>query len=159
MPISKPTTTLDQTDLAIIKAFQNDGRQNNREVGRQLGLSEGAIRQRLKRLQESGIVRFNLVVDTESAGLEFGALLKISVEPGTTAAFLDVLAEFPQVTYAAAMSGRYNVFAFVMARSHRDAAETVLNKIEGLPGLNELDVRVVSHQTKHAYHDTIVTPD
>ena len=51
---------IDSTDTAIIKAFQQDGRQSNREVARKLDVSEGMIRQRLKKMIKSGAIRFDM---------------------------------------------------------------------------------------------------
>ncbi|MFT5501012.1 MAG: Lrp/AsnC family transcriptional regulator for asnA, asnC and gidA, partial [Woeseiaceae bacterium] len=102
---------IDAVDEAIMAAFQEDGRQSNREVARKLEVSEGSIRQRLKKLQDGGAIRFDVVTDYAQMGIDFVALFRASVEPRHLERFLKSAGQLPELCYLAAVAGRFNIIA------------------------------------------------
>src|SRR5206468_3122555 len=72
---------LDGLDLSIIEILEHDGRTSNRKVSRSLGVSEGTVRTRIKRLQAEGLLRI-IAVRNLSKGPFTLAHLGILVEPG-----------------------------------------------------------------------------
>ncbi|MYE80869.1 MAG: Lrp/AsnC family transcriptional regulator, partial [Gammaproteobacteria bacterium] len=72
---------IDGTDEAIMAVLQRDGRLSNREVARRLEISEGQVRQRLRKLFNGGAIRFDAVTDGRAMGINFVAFVKVSVEP------------------------------------------------------------------------------
>jgi len=99
---------LDDTDRAIIELLQADGRMPFTKVAVEVGLSEGAIRQRVQRLTDAGVMQIVAVTDPLSLGMRRVALVgaRVSGDAETTAA---ALAEMDEVEYLVATTGRYDI--------------------------------------------------
>ena len=147
---------IDGTDEAIMAVLQRDGRLSNREVARRLEISEGQVRQRLRKLFNGGAIRFDAVTDGRAMGINFVAFVKVSVAPKDLEAFLRTCAEFEDVFYLAALSGRFNVMAVLCTRNAIDAMHIVNRRMRPLDGVNEIELRQVSGAIKHDYHEMVV---
>ena len=146
----------DDTDEAIMAAFQADGRQSNREVARRLDISEGTVRQRLAKLQEARAIRFDVVTDPSRSGIDFVAFVRLSVAPREIEAVLDACTQLPALWYVASVTGRYNVMALISCATQRDAMQVINTRLRLLPGVNEVDVRVVIGSARHDFHEIVV---
>jgi Lrp/AsnC family transcriptional regulator for asnA, asnC and gidA len=147
---------IDEVDEAIMAAFRADGRQSNREVARRLDISEGTVRQRLKRLQEAGAIRFDVISDAARMGITFLAYVRASVEPRHLEAFLESTAALPDLWYLAAVVGRYNAIALIASSSASVAMQRINTHIVPLPGVNEIDVRPVVGQIKYDHYEIVI---
>ena len=77
---SDPRFELDPTDIAMIEILQDDGRISVSELGRRVGLSQPAASERLKRLEERGIVSgYRAVIDPASVGLGMMAIIRTGI--------------------------------------------------------------------------------
>src|ERR687898_2135 len=74
------TARVDQVDRRIVAALQRDGRRPFTSIGRELGLSEAAVRQRVARLQAAGIMQVVAVADPMTLGYQAMAMVAISVD-------------------------------------------------------------------------------
>ncbi|MDE2930688.1 MAG: Lrp/AsnC family transcriptional regulator [Chloroflexota bacterium] len=159
MPTSNPNTVIDDLDEAIIAEFQYDGRQSNREVARKLNVSEGAVRQRLKRLQEKKIVAFNLLIDTASSGNHFGAIFRVNVAPNQMERLLKSAEKIDEVTYLVECAGRYNVAGFISTRDQRSALKLIDQHFLTAKGVNSVDVIQLAQQIKHNFLETVIAEE
>ena len=146
---------VDATDEAIIAAFQEDGRQSNREVARRLDISEGTVRQRLKKMQDAGAIRFDVVSDNAHMGIDFVAFIHASVEPRHLEDFLEAAEAIPDLWYLAAVAGRFNVIALIATPSAAEAMTTIRSKVERLAGVNEIRVRPVVGTVKNDFCEMV----
>lgn len=105
---------LDDTDRAIIELLQADGRMPFTKVAVEVGLSEGAIRQRVQRLTDAGVMQIVAVTDPLSLGMRRVAMIgaRVSGDAEATAA---ALAELDEVEYLVATTGRYDIMFEVVA--------------------------------------------
>ena len=105
---------LDDTDRAIIELLQADGRMPFTKVAAEVGLSEGAIRQRVQRLTDAGVMQIVAVADPLSLGMRRVAMVgaRVSGDAEATAA---VLAELDEIDYLVATTGRYDIMFEVVA--------------------------------------------
>jgi Lrp/AsnC family transcriptional regulator, regulator for asnA, asnC and gidA len=147
---------LDAVDEAIIAALQQDGRQSNREIARCLNVSEGTVRQRLKKLADAGAVAFDVVVDLTQMGIAFVAFVRAAVSPRHLEAFLDACADQPDIFYVAAVAGRFNVLALICARTAEDGLRLINSRVETLKGVIDIEVRQVVGFKKHDFRETVV---
>ncbi len=108
------TSPLDDTDRAIIELLQADGRMPFTKVAAEVGLSEGAIRQRVQRLTDAGVMQIVAVTDPLSLGMRRVAMVgaRVSGDAESTAAALVLLDE---VEYLVATTGRYDLMFEVVA--------------------------------------------
>ncbi len=146
-------------DEKIMAAFHEDGRQSNREVARKLDVSEGTIRQRLKKLQEGGAIAFDVVTDTATMGIQFVAFVRAIVEPKHLEAYLQRCTDLKDIWYVAALAGRFNAQALVCAASAQEANDLVNRELGDLEGVHQVEIRQVARQIKHDYLEIVVQPD
>ncbi len=106
--------SLDDTDRAIIELLQADGRMPFTKVAAEVGLSEGAIRQRVQRLTDAGVMQIVAVADPLSLGMRRVAMVgaRVSGDAEATAA---ALAELDEIDYLVATTGRYDIMFEVVA--------------------------------------------
>jgi Lrp/AsnC family leucine-responsive transcriptional regulator len=97
---------LDPTDLAIIEILQEDGRINITELGRRVGLSQPAVSERVKRLEERGIIAgYKAVVDLAALGLGTTAIVRLRTTHEHIAACLKQFAKMPEVIEVLRLTG------------------------------------------------------
>lgn len=155
MPTSKQNIAIDELDEAIIAEFQQDGRQSNREVARKLNISEGSVRTRLKRLQESGAVYFDLITDVTSQGIGYGAYLRMAVSPKYLKQTLAVAENIEEIVFLTVTAGRYNVTGSINATNRQKAVDAIDKNLRILPGITKLQILPTIHRTKHTYLETV----
>jgi Lrp/AsnC family transcriptional regulator for asnA, asnC and gidA len=98
---------LDDADRTIIELLQADGRMPYTRVAAEVGLTEGAIRQRVQRLTDAGVMQIVAVTDPLSLGVRRVAMVGVRVT-GDVEQTAAALAELPEVEYLIATSGRYD---------------------------------------------------
>lgn len=111
-------TRLDPTDLAIIEILQDDGRINITELGRRVGLSQPAVSERVKRLEERAIITgYKAVVDLTSLGLGTMAIVRLRTTHEHIAACLKQFAKMPEVIEVLRLTGEDCFFLKVIVPS------------------------------------------
>lgn len=126
---------LDDADRTIIELLQADGRMPFTRVAAEVGLTEGAIRQRVQRLTDAGVMQIVAVTDPLSLGVRRVAMVGVRVT-GDVERCASQLATLPEVEYLVATSGRYDAMFEVIVdddehlmrllssiRSRKDVAE------------------------------------
>ena len=97
---------LDPTDVAIIEIVQEDGRIGISELGRRVGLSQPATSERVKRLEERGIVAgYRAVIDPAALGLGTMAMIRLRTTHEHIQTCLKKFAEMPQVLEVLRVTG------------------------------------------------------
>ncbi|MBU6279455.1 MAG: AsnC family transcriptional regulator, partial [Actinomycetales bacterium] len=89
--------SVDEVSATIIRLLQRDGRMSYAAIGKEVGLSEAAVRQRVQRLQDSGLVQIVAVTDPLKLGFGRAAMVGITVS-GDLEAIGDKLEGLPEVT-------------------------------------------------------------
>ena len=112
---------LDSTDLAIIETIQEDGRISVSELGRRVGLSQPAASERLKRLEERGIVAgYRAVIDPDSLGLGMMAIIRLRTTHEYIAKCLEQFSQMPQVIEVLRLTGEDCFHLKVIVPSPKD---------------------------------------
>ncbi|NBO08420.1 MAG: Lrp/AsnC family transcriptional regulator [Actinobacteria bacterium] len=104
---------LDDTSKSIIEQLQSDGRKSYAAIGLAVGLSEAAVRQRVQRLIDSGVMQIVAVTDPLTVGFNRMAMIGIKVE-GDLQDVADQLATFPEVDYVVVTAGSFDLLAEVI---------------------------------------------
>ena len=123
MPARSSHPQLDDVSLAIIEQLQQDGRRSYAAIGKVVGLSEAAVRQRVQRLVEGGVMQIVAVTDPLELGFARAAMVGIRVT-GPTAPVADALAELDDVIYVVVTAGAFDVLAEVVAESDEDLLDS-----------------------------------
>jgi DNA-binding Lrp family transcriptional regulator len=142
---------LDDTDAAIIDLLRQNGRMSNREVGRALQISEGTVRQRLKKLIESKAMRLGMVTDFEASGLAAGVILRIKALPARPRKIAEELALLEACTFVALTFGQFDIVAVFVSKSRTEAAEMIEKRIKTIQGIQAIEVQEPVSYAKHRY--------
>jgi len=139
-------------DDQLIHAFMQDGRQSNREVGRQLGVSEGAIRQRLNKLLQSGQMQFQVVCSPEALGLGTIAIVRLKTLSRHTDSVLDKLTTMERTGFVGEVAGAYNILALINTSDTLSLGNICDNDLSSTRGVHALEVQLIVATAKHQYH-------
>lgn len=141
---------LDETDRAVIEALQVDGRLPYSELGPMVGLSQAAVRQRVKRLLDAGVMQVVAVTDPARLGVGLQALVGITVD-GDLRAVAAALAAIDAVDYVVVTTGRFDVFAEVVAADTHALLDLVNDHIRPIPGVRATEVFAYLDLVKQTY--------
>ncbi|MEO3749156.1 Lrp/AsnC family transcriptional regulator [Streptomyces sp. B6B3] len=124
--------SLDEVDMRILEALQRDGRASYAELARTVSMSASAVTERVRRLEESGVIRgYAAVVDPERLGLGILALVRLRYPTGNYKPFHDLVESTPEIVEAHHVTGEDCFVLKVLARSMRHL-ETTTGRIAGL---------------------------
>lgn len=110
---------LDDRDLDIIAALQDDARATYADVAARVGLSASAVHERVRKLEHQGVIRgYRAVVDPEAIGLFVTALVSASpLDPRQPDDLPDRVREFPEVEDCYSVAGEANYVLKVRTRT------------------------------------------
>jgi Lrp/AsnC family transcriptional regulator, regulator for asnA, asnC and gidA len=144
------STVLDATSKAIIEQLQEDGRRPYAAIGKAVGLSEAAVRQRVQRLIENGVMQIVAVTDPLELGFARQAMIGIRVE-GPLDQVADQLAEMPEIDYVVVTAGRFDVLAEVVCESDAELLDVLSDRIRTLAGVRSAEAFVYLRLRKQTY--------
>jgi Lrp/AsnC family transcriptional regulator, regulator for asnA, asnC and gidA len=142
---------LDDVSKAIIDQLQEDGRRSYADIGKRVGLSEAAVRQRVQRLTEAGVMQIVAVTDPMQLGFTRQAMIGIRVS-GDVRDVADRLAEIAAVDYVVMTAGTFDLLAEVVLESDDDLIELLNSEIRRLPGVTTTETFVYLQLRKQIYH-------
>lgn len=125
---------LDDLSLAIIAQLQEDGRRPYATIGKAVGLSETAVRQRVQRLVETGVLQIVAVTDPHRMGLIRHAMIGIRAE-GDLQRVSDALAAMAEVVYVVITAGTFDILAEVLCADDEELLGILNDRIRTLPGV------------------------
>ena len=138
---------LDTVDRAIISALQVDGRMSYAELGPRVGMSQAAVRQRVNRLIDRGVMQVVAVTDPLSLGLSTQAMVGITVS-GDVRTVAAAVADLVEAEYVLITAGRFDVLAEVLCEDN-DALLTLVNdRIHQIDGVASTEVSPVLKMEK-----------
>jgi Lrp/AsnC family leucine-responsive transcriptional regulator len=137
--MKSPNTELDKIELRILAALQADARLRNVELADQVGLSASPCLRRVKRLQDSGVIRgYATLVDPEAVGLPVSVFIQVTLEKQTEAAlevFERHMAEWPEVMECYLMTGDSDYLLRVVAADLSAYQEFLMQKLTRVDGV------------------------
>ena len=125
---------IDDVDKAIIEQLQQDGRLPYTKLGAAVGLSEAAVRQRVQRLVESGVVQIVAVTDPLTLGFARQAMVGVK-GTGDLRSVADAIAGMPEVDYVVICAGGYDLLVEVVCESDEHLLEVISGKIRRISGV------------------------
>jgi Lrp/AsnC family transcriptional regulator for asnA, asnC and gidA len=134
----EPRVLLDDVSRAIIEQLQQDGRRPYARIGAAVGLSEAAVRQRVQRLVDAGVMQIVAVTDPLQLGFPRQAMVGVRTS-GDARTVADQLAAFAEVDYVVITAGSFDVLAEVVCEDDDQLLELIAR-------IRELD-RVTATET------------
>jgi Lrp/AsnC family transcriptional regulator for asnA, asnC and gidA len=140
---------LDDVSKAIIEQLQEDGRRPYATIGRAVGLSEAAVRQRVQRLLDAGVMQIVAVTDPMQLGFPRQAMVGVRTSKDLEAT-ADRLAEIAEVDYVVITAGSFDLLTEVVARNDDHLME-ILKEIRAVPGVTTTETFVYLRLRKQTY--------
>ena len=150
-PTSARPVVLDDVSKAIIEQLQADGRRSYADIGKAVGLSEAAVRQRVQRLTESGVMQIVAVTDPMQLGFTRQAMIGIRAG-GDTRELAERLAEIPEIDYVVLTAGSFDLLAEVVCENDEELITLLNTKIRSLDGVSVAETFVYLKLQKQFYN-------
>jgi Lrp/AsnC family transcriptional regulator, regulator for asnA, asnC and gidA len=143
------TSRIDQVDKEIIAILQVDGRTSYSDIARKVRLSEAAVRARVHRLRDEGVMQIVAVTDPLELGFDREAMVAIKVS-GDPTAIADALAEIDEIDFIVLVGGSYDILLEVVAESD-EAFLGMIQRIRATVGEAVIRVHPYLKTTKQDY--------
>ena len=143
------TLALDDVSRAIIEQLQEDGRRPYARIAEAVGLSEAAVRQRVQRLLDAGIIQIVGVTDPMQVGFSRQAMVGIRTR-GDTRKVADALATFDEVDYVVVTAGSMDVLVEIVCEDDDRLLDT-LSRIRDVEGVESTETFVYLGLRKQTY--------
>ncbi len=131
---ARPTVHLDEVSKAIIEQLQQDGRRSYAAIGKVVGLSEAAVRQRVQRLIEGGVMQVVAVTDPLELGFARQAMVGIRVT-GPLEPVAEAIGALEEVDYVVVTAGSYDLLVEVVCESDEHLLELISGRIRAIEGV------------------------
>lgn len=149
---ASPPVHIDEVDRGIVAALIADGRSSAAQIARALGgVTERAVRYRLQRLVDRGVLRVSAVVDPRALGYGVIADVFIEVAAGELRRVAERLVEHERVSYVAASIGRGDLSVQVCARDSEELAALVADLVASIAGVKKAQTVLVSWKLKDVH--------
>ena len=148
-PPAKPVQ-LDAVSKAIIEQLQVDGRRSYAEIGKAVGLSEAAVRQRVQKLTDSGVMQVVAVTDPMQLGFYRQAMVGIRVS-GDTTLVADEIAKLASVDYVVLTAGTFDLLVEVVCENDDDLIALLNKQIRAIEGVQSTETFVYLKLIKQLY--------
>ena len=146
-----PAALLDRVGKAIMRQLQEDGRRSYTAIAAAVGLSEAAVRSRVKALIDSGVLQIVAVTDPLTLG--FGVMASIGVMVnGDSRAAAEALSDIEEVDYCVLTSGRYDLQLEVVCRDNEHLLTVINDRIRTVEGVRDTETSICLRVHKQTYN-------
>ncbi len=142
-------TVLDDLSKQIIEQLQQDGRRSYAAIGKAVGLSEAAVRQRVQRLVEAGVMQIVAVTDPMSLGFHRQTMVGVRCG-GELERVADHLAAMEEIDYVVITAGSFDLLIEVVCEDDEQLLE-ILSRVRGIPSVTATETFVYLKLCKQTY--------
>jgi Lrp/AsnC family transcriptional regulator, regulator for asnA, asnC and gidA len=142
---------IDEVDRAIISVLQRDGRCPYGTIAERVGLSEAAVRRRVQRLRETGIMQIVAVTDPLQLGFSREALIGVRVQ-GDVRIVAEKLASLDEVSYVVQCAGSFDILAELVTTDDDSLMHLLNDSIRSIPSVTEIETFVYLKLTKQTFN-------
>ncbi|MDO5534384.1 MAG: Lrp/AsnC family transcriptional regulator [Propionibacteriaceae bacterium] len=148
--ISVAADELDDVSKTIIEQLQQDGRRSYATIGRAVGLSEAAVRQRVQKLLESGVMQIVAVTNPLELGFPRQAMVGIRVD-GPLEPVAEKLEAYDEVDYVVIVAGAFDLLVEVVCESDEHLLDILSRRIRTLEGVSATETFMYLSLRKQTY--------
>lgn len=145
------TAALDDLDQRIIALLRADGRMSFRKVAAAVGVTDSTVRSRVARLENEGMIAFELKRDAGAFGVMSNAYVGIQVEDGRIDEVAAGILACENVTTLMRTLGDFHFVCIVQAASRDELMETIVGRIAALDGVRRVETSEIWRLLKHVY--------
>jgi Lrp/AsnC family leucine-responsive transcriptional regulator len=150
--------TLDDRDQKILALVQRDAKLPQAEIARRVGLSTAAVNERLRKLENAGVIRrYVAVLDPRSVGMSITAFVEVFIEhPRHEAVFIERLLELDEVLECHHVTGEFSLLLKVRVRDMDGLQQLLLHQLNALEGVRQTrTVMVLSTVKEESFIPTV----
>ena len=141
---------LDDISKAIIEQLQQNGRRPYASIGKAVGLSEAAVRQRVQKLIEGGVMQIVAVTDPVQLGFALQAMIGIRAD-GDLTDIADTIGHLPEVDYVIITAGSFDILVEVVCEDDEHLLRLLNDSIRSVPGVQNTETFVYLRLAKQTY--------
>lgn len=141
---------LDDVSKGIIEQLQEDGRRPYATIGKAVGLSEAAVRQRVTRLLETGVMQIVAVTDPMQVGFSRAAMVGVVVD-GDIETVADQLSAMDEADYVVITAGSFDILVEVVCDDDDSMLELINRRIRAIPGVRRTETFMYLTLRKQIY--------
>lgn len=149
-PDKNTAVLLDDIAKAIIRELQLDGRKSYAAIGKAVGLSEAAVRQRVQRLTDAGVMQVVAVTDPLEMGFARQAMIGIKAE-GALEPIAEELAAMDEIEYVVITAGSFDLLAEVLCESDEQLLKVLSERVRSIKGVKVTETFVYLKLVKQTY--------
>ncbi|MCH9721442.1 MAG: Lrp/AsnC family transcriptional regulator [Actinomycetia bacterium] len=142
---------LDEMAKAIIEKLQQDGRRSYAAIGKAVGLSEAAVRQRVQRLVDAGVIQIVAVTDPMQLGFSRQAMVGVRCQ-GDATKVAERLSRINAVDYVVLTAGTFDAIVEVVCSDDAELLELLNTQIRAVPGVASTETLVYLKLVKQQYN-------
>jgi len=142
---------LDEIDRAIVAHLQYDGRMPFTNIAAEVGISEGSVRRRVKRLVDGEVLQIVGIVEPQYLDWQAAAMIGVTVQAGQVDAVADQIAHFPEVSYLFMASGGFDLFVEVYCRDREHLVSFLSERLQQVPGVERTETFMILKLYKLSY--------
>jgi len=142
---------LDDIDRSIVSQLQYDGRLPFTKIAAEIGITEGAVRRRVKQLIDNGKLQIVGVVEPHELGLTEASMVGITVQSDKIEEVADAIAQLPEVTYLFQAAGEFDLFAEVYCQDKEHYVSFLNHKLQKIPGVDRVRSFLILKMHKLSY--------
>lgn len=138
---------VDEVDHKILELLRAQGRRSARSLAKEIGMSPGAISERLTRLEASKAIRgYHADVDPAALGYETRVLVGLQTRQGPPLdETIDALLNVPEVLAVYVVSGQWDLVVLAQVRDHRHLRDVILEGVWQTPGFRHSETMLILH--------------
>ena len=142
---------IDDVDRNILEHLSANGRRSNRDIAHELGLGEGTVRSRIKRMQENGIIKIMALTTFKGPKPPMLAYIGVRANLRHVAETAKAIAEMDFVRFVATMLGRYDILVITLVKDGGELVRLVNQEIMTLPSVRHADTTLAVKSLKYDY--------
>ena len=150
---------LDDLDHRIIGVLSKGVRVSNRRIAALLGVTEGTIRSRIKRLEQDNLIRLTAVTNVASVGAPKIVLIWIQAAHSDVKQLCNKLAAMQEIRAVIVLLGRCDILAVGLFSSLDDVISVANNRILALPGVRHVETSIAVKTLKYDIRAARITRD
>jgi Lrp/AsnC family transcriptional regulator for asnA, asnC and gidA len=147
--LPSPAVTLDGISKRIIEQLQQDGRRSYAAIGKAVGLSEAAVRQRVQRLLDGGVMQIVAVTDPLTLGFRRQTMIAVRCD-GALEDVADKLASIDEIDYVVITAGSFDLLLEVVCEDDDHLLE-ILSRVRAVPSVTSTETFVYLKLRKQTY--------
>jgi Lrp/AsnC family transcriptional regulator for asnA, asnC and gidA len=141
---------VDAVGKRLIEELQQDGRRSYAALAKTVGLSEAAVRQRVQRMVDSGLMQVVAVTDPLQVGFHRQAMIGLRVE-GDLVRVADELAKIDEVDYVVITAGSFDILLELVCEDDDHLLRVLSERVRVLPGVRDTETFVYLKLAKQTY--------